>query len=56
MCIPGIAPRFKNYLHTMALLNRSDLIYHTGTMQPGALRTEANQIQHSQDMSQRVVG
>lgn len=34
MYIPGIALRFKNSLHTVAMLNCSDFIYHMGEMQP----------------------
>ena len=56
MYIPRIALRFKNSLHTVAMLNRSDLIYHTGEMQPSALRAEANQIPDTQIMSQRAMG
>lgn len=34
MYIPGIALRFKNGLHSAAMLNCSDLIYPTGEKQP----------------------
>jgi len=56
MYIPGIVLRFKSSLHTVAMLNCSDLIYHTREMQPWALRAEVNQIPHTQIMSQRTVG
>lgn len=56
MYIPGFALRFKNSLHTVAVLNCSDLTCHTGEMQPWALRAEANQIPDAQIVSQRAVG
>lgn len=56
MHIPGIALRFKNCLHIVPVLNRSDLIYHSGEMQPWAPRAEENQIPGSLVMSQGAVG